>query len=227
MGAVGQMRKLYGNLLVVLFFLLIGILLQARLPVTPAEPSPAAESLASLPYHLGSFAGREAHSPEIVGYRGETHRIYRQPQGVPIELLAFPAPLNVHDPETCLPYLGWTIVSRASGKLAANPVVELETVIAVPPDPSQPPLACGYYWRRNQAASANLAHRWLDVRWASVTRSLDAAELVSLCTTVDDIRHPQPALLRLNALANLLEPYFRPGLSPAPATPAQSPVVSH
>ncbi|HSB74108.1 MAG TPA: exosortase-associated EpsI family protein [Terriglobales bacterium] len=203
------MQDFRRNLVVILACLMVAIAIEAGLPaVPPSHLLPADASLASLPYEIGPFIGREAHGPEVGGFPGELHRIY-QAQGNPVELLAFPAAVNEHGPENCLPYLGWSIIARQRRTLQANPAIELQTVIAISSNPAQRPLACGYYWRRNNAAAGSLLASWLQQRWATVTQSLQGAELVTVCTPASDIRRPQPALQRVYEFANSLEPYFQ------------------
>lgn len=215
------MRSFHANLVVIVAGLLLAIALQTSLPRAAAgDSAPAPASLAALPYQLGPFCGREAHGPEVKGFPGELHRIY-QMQNSPIEVLAFPAPLSEHSPEDCLPYLGWSIIARRRQALQANPAIELQIVVAVSANPSDSPRACGFYWRRKNAATANLLVSWLQQRWATVTQSLQNAELVTVCTPVEDIRHPQPAIERVYRFTNALEPYFH--ASPAMESRARPP----
>jgi Protein of unknown function (DUF3485) len=210
------MQNVRGNLLVVLACLLVAIVIEARLPTRSGGNAVAAdETLDSLPYQLGPFTGRDAHSRDVEGYPGEIHRDYSQAQGSSIEVLAFSTPVNTHGPEDCLPYLGWSIIDRDHRKLQANPAIALETVIAVPDNPSARPLACGFYWRRNKRGTANLLIGWLQQRWATITQSLQEAQFVSICTTLDDLRQARPAAEQVYQFANLLEPYFQRSSAPA------------
>jgi hypothetical protein len=211
------MQKLRTNLLVVLGCLLAAILIRAKLPESSgANEVPADERLALLPYHLGPYTGREAHGEDGNGYPGEVHRIYSLGPGHPIELLAYSTSVGAHGPENCLPYLGWSLVSREQRNLEANPAIKLQTVLAVSDKPSEHPLVCGYYWRRSNRASVNFLAVWLQQRWAIITQSMQDAELVSICTNVDDVRQAGPAMERVHEFANDLEPYFRRSSAPGP-----------
>lgn len=211
------MQKLRANLLVVLGCLLAAILIKAKLPVSSAvNEVPADETLALLPYHLGPYTGREAHGKDVNSYPGEVHRVYSQAQGTPIELLAYSTPLSAHGPANCLPYLGWSIIDRERRDLQVNPAIELQTVVAVPDNPWRRPLVCGYYWRRNNRATTNFLVAWLQQRWAAITQSMQDAELVSICTSVDDVRQAGPASERVYEFANDLEPYFQRSSAPGP-----------
>lgn len=55
----------------------------------------------------------------------------------------------------------------------------------------------------------NFLADWLQQRWTTVTRSAEDAELVSVCTSMEDIRSAGPASERVYEFANDLEPYFR------------------
>jgi EpsI family protein len=206
------MQKLCGNLLnlfIVVICLSLAMLIQAKLSGGSGQPSASAEeTLEGLPYKVGGYTGREAHAADIKGYPGELHRIYEPAQGNSIELLAFSTPVNVHGPENCLPYMGWSLIDRERRNLQVNPAIELQTVVAASDDPAEHPLVCGYYWRRNRRAKSNLFVIWLQQRWATLTRSLQDAELVSICTNVGDVRQAGPAIERVQEFANDLEPYF-------------------
>jgi hypothetical protein len=203
------MQNFRGNLLIVLGCLLVAIVIKAKLPIRSGENAAAAdETLESLPYQLGPFTAKETHSNEGKGYPGEIHRVYSQAQGSSIEVLAFPTPVNTHAPEDCLLYRGWSIIDRNRRKLQANPAIALETVIAVPNNASERPLACSFYWRRNKRATGNFLITWLQQRWATITQSLQDAELVRVCTTLDDLRQAGPAVERVYQFTNNLEPYF-------------------
>ncbi len=203
------MQKFRTNLLVILSCFLVAILIKAKLPANSGQPAaPTNETLASLPYQVGPYSGTEAHGEDIKGYVGEVHRIYRQSQKNPIELLAFSTPVNVHGPENCLPYLGWSLIGRERRKLHANPAIELQTVIAVSDNSSEHPIACGFYWRRHNRATANLFIDWLQQRWATITQSMQDAELVSICTQMDDLHQAGSANERIYEFANDIEPYF-------------------
>lgn len=189
--------------------LAVAVAIEANLPAGyDQHAAPGHDSLTSLPYHLGGFDGREAHSKDIKGYPGEIHRLYRQAGANTIELIAAPT-ANNHAPENCLPYMGWSIIESGHRALQANPAIELQTMVAVSDNPSEPPLACAFYLRRNNRATENPLAQWLQQRWATVTESSQTAELVSLCTRMDDVRQAAPAVERVYAFANDLEPYFR------------------
>lgn len=196
------------NLVVVLTCLAVAMVVEAKFPTSYAErAAPGHDALTSLPYQLGPFSGREAHGRDIRGYPGEIHRLYRQAGANAIELIAAPTADN-HAPENCLPYMGWSIIERGHRTLQANPAIELQTIVAVSDNPSENPLACGYYWRRNHWTASNFLIAWLQQRWATVTQSLQDAELVSICTNVGDVRQADPAIERVYKFANDLEPYF-------------------
>lgn len=202
------MQNRHANLVAILSCLAVAVALEAKLPTSYAEPAaPGHDTLISLPYHLGWFSGREAHGRDIRGYPGEIHRLYRQAGANAIELIAAPTADN-HASENCLPYMGWSIIERGRHTLEANPAIELQTIIAVSDNPSQRPLACAFYWRRNNRAMDNFLTDWLQLRWATVTRSSEDAELVSVCTRMEDIRNAGPASERVYGFANDLEPYF-------------------
>ena len=205
------MHNFRGNLLIVVGCLLAAIVVEAKLPAGSGRvPAAADESLASLPYHFGPFSGREAHGPATKGYPSELHRIYSQAQGTPIELLAYPAPLSQHGPENCLPYLGWSIIERKGQMLQANPEVELQTLVAVSDNSSQHLLVCGFYWRRNDRATANLLTNWLQQRWATITQPLQDAQVVSVCTSINDLQQAAAASKQVYQFTNDLEPFFQP-----------------
>lgn len=194
------------------------MLIEAKLPGRPGRtPGSAEETLAALPYNVGGYSGREAHGADVRGYLGEVHRIYERAHSNSIEVLAFSTPVNVHGPENCLPYMGWSLIDRERRALHVNPAIELQTVVAASDNPSERPRVCGYYWRRNHRASANLFITWLQQRWATITQSLQDAELVSICTTVDDVRQAGPASERVYEFANDLEPYFHRSSAPGPS----------
>ncbi len=196
------------NLLVVLTCLGAAMLVEANLPTSYAErAAPGHDAFVSLPYQLGPFHGREAHGRDIRGYPGEIHRLYRQSGANVIELIAAPTADN-HAPENCLPYMGWSVIERGHRTLQANPAIELQTIVAVSDNPSDHPLACGYYWRRNHRATSNFVIAWLQQRWATVTQSLEDAELVSVCTSMDDVRQAGTASEQIYKFATDLEPYF-------------------
>ena len=210
MGAAGEMHNFRGNLLIIVGCLLAAIVVEAKLPAASGQsPAAADESLSSLPYRLGPFTGREAHGAGTKGYPGELHRIYRQAQGTPIELLAYPTPLSQHGPENCLPYLGWSIIERNRQMLRANPEVELQTIVVVSDNSPQHPLVCGFYWRRNNRATSNLLNTWLQQRWAAITQSPQDAELVNLCTSINDLQQAGAATQQVYEFANDLEPFFQ------------------
>ena len=194
------------NLVIVLSCLAAAMVVEAKLPTRYVE-RPARGRDVSLPYHVGPFTGREAHGPDVKGYPGEIHRVYRQEGANAIELIAAPTADN-HAPENCLPYMGWSIIERGHRTLQANRAIELQTIVAVSDNPSERPLACAFYWRRNNHAADNFLVDWLQQRWATVTQSLQNAELVSVCTGMDDIRHAGPASERVYEFVNDLEPYF-------------------
>ena len=197
------------NIAIVLSCLFCAVLIEAKLP-TSSKPIPAADGpFLSLPYQIGPYTGREAHPPELKGYPGEIHRIYRQGQASPVELLVFPTAIN-HPPEHCFPYLGWTIIDRGRRHLQANPAVELQTLVAVPDDSaSEHPLACGFYWRRNNTAGANILREWLQQRWSTITEAAQGGAVVSICTTLNDVRQAEPGKQRVYEFATELEPFFR------------------
>jgi len=204
------MHNFRGNLLIVVGCLLAAIVVAAELPATSGQYTSADESLASLPYRLGPFTGREAHGAATKGYPGELHRIYSQARGTPIELLAYPAPPSQHGPENCLPYLGWSIIERKRQTLQANPQIELQTIVAVSENSPQHPLVCGFYWRRNDRATANLLNTWLQQRWATITQSLQDAQVVSVCTSINDLQQAAAASKQVYQFTNDLEPFFQP-----------------
>lgn len=204
------MRNFRGNLLMIAGCLLAAIVVEANLPASSGHPPAAGDqTLASLPYHLGTFTGREAHGAGIKGYPGELHRIYRQAHGAAIELLAYPAPLSQHGPENCLPYLGWTLIERKRQMLQANPKVELQTIVAVSDNPPRHFLVCGFYWRRRNRATASLLTVWLQQRWATLTQSLQDAELVNVCASINDLQQAGAAAEQVYRFANDLEPFFQ------------------
>ena len=204
------MQKSNANLVIILSCLAVAMVVEAKLPASYTErAAPDREALISLPYHLGPFTGREAHGRDVKGYPGEIHRLYRQAGANAIELIAAPT-ADHHAPENCLPYMGWSIIERGHRTLEANPAIELQTIVAVSDNPSDHPLACGFYWRRNNRAMDNLLTNWLQ-RWATVTQSVQDAELVSICTATDDVRQAGPASERVYEFANDLEPYFHRG----------------
>ncbi|HKU22630.1 MAG TPA: exosortase-associated EpsI family protein [Terriglobales bacterium] len=213
------MRNFRGNMLMLVGCLLAGIVVQAILPARVGQfRAPADERLASLPYHFGRFAGREAHGAGIKGYPGELHRIYHQADGSSIELLAYPAPLSEHGPQNCLPYLGWSIIERKRQVLQANPRIELQTVVAVSDNPARHPLVCGFYWRKRNRATANLLTIWLQQRWATITQSLQDAELVNVCASISGLQKAGAAAQQVYEFANDLEPFFQPS-PPRPPEP--------
>lgn len=204
------MQNRHANLVAILSCLAVGVVLEAKLPTSYAgRAAPGHDTLISLPYHLGPFSGREAHGRDIRGYPGEIHRLYRQAGANAIELIAAPT-ADHHAPENCLPYMGWSIIERGHRTLKANAAIELHTIIAISDNPSQRPLACAFYWRRNNRAMDNFLTDWLQQRWATVRRSAEDAELVSVCTNMEDIRDAGPASERVYEFANDLERYFRP-----------------
>jgi hypothetical protein len=54
----------------------------------------------------------------------------------------------------------------------------------------------------NVLAADNFLIAWLQQRWATVTQSLQNAELVSICTAADDVRQAGPAAERVYEFAN-------------------------
>ena len=212
------MQDFRRNLVVVLSCLLAAAVIEAKLPIkSGARELPAEETLASLPYQFGPFSGREA---DTKADPREIHRFYSEAQGKPIELLAYSTSVGAHGPGNCLPYLGWSIIDREHRDLQVNSTIDLQTVVAVSDKPSERPLVCGYYWRRNNRATADFFVAWLQQRWATFTQSLQDAELVSICTNVDDVRQASPAMNRVYEFANDLEPYFQQ--RPAPEALAAS-----
>ncbi|HTM89914.1 MAG TPA: exosortase-associated EpsI family protein [Terriglobales bacterium] len=202
------MQKSNTNLVIVLSCLAVAMLVEAKLPTSYAKRvAPDREALLSLPYHLGPFTGREAHGRDVKGYPGEIHRLYRQAGANAIELIAAPT-ANNHAPENCLPYMGWSIIERRYRTLEANPGIELQAIVAVSDNPTDHPLACGFYWRRNNRTADNYLSDWLRQRWATVTQSPENAELISICTAADDVHQAGPASERVYKFANDLEPYF-------------------
>jgi hypothetical protein len=202
------MQNHRANFLIIAGCLAVAAAIEANLPAGLEQPAARVrDARISLPYHLGPYSGREAHGQDIRGYPGEIHRLYRQAGANAIELIAAPT-ANHHAPENCLPYMGWSIIQRGHRTLQSNPAIELQTVVAVSDNASEQPRACAYYWRRDNRATDNLLAQWLQQRRAAVTQSFENAELVSACTSMEDVRQAASALERVYNFANDFEPYF-------------------
>ena len=199
------MQSFNGNLVAVLSCLFIVIAVKAKLPIRPEPRISAQERLALLPYQIGPYTGREtAAKPDA----SEIDRFYSNGRSYPIEVAVSSGPFGTHSPEICLPYHGWSLVDHGRRKLESNPEIELQTVVAVSRDTSQHPLACGFYWRGKNAGTENFLADYIQQRWSTITQSMQNSELVTICTSMDDIRQAGAATGRVYQFANDLGPHF-------------------